>query len=106
MDTEGRSKARAIRWPAAPSDSSRLGRRGAHAPARPTGPPRGDARLLRPARAASASVLATTAATRNTTSATQFSPSAIVNWPVGGMWKKLNAAALRTAVPSPIQTPQ
>ena len=49
-------------------------------------------------RAASASALATIAATRNTASATQFSPSAMVSRPVGGMWKKLNATAPRHAV--------
>ena len=37
---------------------------------------------------------------KNTTSATQFSPPAIVNRPVGGMWKKLNASALSSAVAS------
>ena len=47
----------------------------------------------------------TAAATRNTTSATQFSPSAIVNWPVGGMWKKLNAAAAAKPVASPSSRP-
>ena len=57
-------------------------------------------------RARSASVLATTAVTKKTTSATQFSPSEIVKRPVGGMWKKLNASALATAVATPSQPPQ
>jgi hypothetical protein len=51
-------------------------------------------------------VEATTAATRNTSSATQFSASAIVNCPVGGMWKKLNAAAAATLVARPSHSPQ
>jgi hypothetical protein len=51
-------------------------------------------------------VLVTSAATMKTASATQFSPSAIVNSPVGGMWKKFQAAALRSAVSSPSQSPQ
>ena len=38
---------------------------------------------------------------KKTTSATQFSPSAIVKRPVGGMWKKLNASALASAVAAP-----
>jgi hypothetical protein len=50
-------------------------------------------------------VEATTAATRNTSSATQFSASAIVNCPVGGMWKKLNAAAAATLVARPSHSP-
>ena len=58
------------------------------------------------ARPASDSVDATTAATRNTTSATQFSASAIVNRPVGGMWKKLNASAAATLVARPSHSPQ
>ena len=47
-----------------------------------------------------------TAAIRKTASATQFSPSAIVNLPVGGMWKKFQAAAPMIAVSSPITRPQ
>ena len=43
---------------------------------------------------------------RKTTSATQFSASAIVNRPVGGMWKKLNAAALTRLVATPSHAPQ
>ena len=46
------------------------------------------------------------AATMKTASATQFSPSAIANSPVGGRWKKFHAAALSTAVSSPSQSPQ
>ena len=49
---------------------------------------------------------ASTAATRKTTSATQFSASSIVKRPVGGMWKKLNASALTTLVPTPSAAPQ
>ena len=58
------------------------------------------------ARARSARLLATTAARRKTTSATQFSPSRIVKRPVGGMWKKLKAARSPTAVAMPSQAPQ
>ena len=43
---------------------------------------------------------------RKTTSATQFSPSRIVNRPVGGMWKKLKASALARAVATPRAQPQ
>ena len=46
------------------------------------------------------------AATTKIASATQCSPSAIVNSPVGGIWKKLNAAALSNAVSSPSHNPQ
>ena len=53
------------------------------------------------ARASSEIELARIAAMRKTTSATQFSESAIVNRPVGGMWKKLKASALATAVATP-----
>ena len=53
-----------------------------------------------------ASSLATSAATKKTASATQFSPSAIVKRPVGGMWKKLNASAPPTAVTIPSHAPQ
>ena len=58
------------------------------------------------ARAAPASVLVTAAATKNIANPTQFSPSAIENRPSGGRWKKLNAAALNTAVSRPNQRPQ
>ena len=51
-------------------------------------------------------MLATSAAMKKTTSATQFSPSEIVKRPVGGMWKKLNASALASAVAAPSQPPQ
>ena len=57
-------------------------------------------------RARSASVLATSAAMKKTPSATQFSPSEIVRRPVGGMWKKLKASALASAVAAPSQPPQ
>jgi hypothetical protein len=50
-------------------------------------------------------VLVTAAATRNIASPTQFSPSAIENAFSGGRWKKLNAAALNTAVSRPNQRP-
>ena len=53
----------------------------------------------------SASRLATTAATRKTPSATQFPSLATVKRPVGGRWKKLNAAALATAVATPNHIP-
>ena len=47
-----------------------------------------------------------TATIRNTTSATQFSLSAIVKRPVGGRWKKLKASADPTAVATPSHAPQ
>ena len=108
IDTEGRSKARAIRWLAARSESSTLC---PPSSSRASSADRSASWLRRSAssaraRAAPASVLVTTAATRNTTSPSQFSLSAIVKRPVGGMWKKLNASALSTAVASPIQRPQ
>jgi hypothetical protein len=56
-------------------------------------------------RAASASEEAMSAAMRKTASATQFSPWATHRRPVGGMWKKLNATALATAVARPSQMP-
>ena len=56
-------------------------------------------------RASSATALATTAATRKIASATQFWPSAIVKRPVGGRWKKLNAAALAMLVADPSRSP-
>src|ERR687887_121262 len=56
--------------------------------------------------AAWASVLVTTAATRKTPSAIQLPPSAMLNAPVGSIWKKLNAAAARTLVTSPGHSPQ
>ncbi len=43
-------------------------------------------------RASSASALANNATIMNAARATQLRPSTIVNLPVGGMWKKLNAA--------------
>ncbi len=43
---------------------------------------------------------------KKTASATQFSPSEIVKRPVGGMWKKLNASALASAVAAPSHPPQ
>ena len=55
--------------------------------------------------ARSDSVETTAAATRNTARATQFSASAIVKRPVGGMWKKLKQAAAATLVASPSQRP-
>jgi len=51
-------------------------------------------------------VLATTATIVNAASATQLRPSTIVNRPVGGMWKKLKAAALSRDVSSPRAIPQ
>jgi hypothetical protein len=42
----------------------------------------------------------------NAPSDTQLRESAIVNVPTGGMWKKLNAAALNSAVESPNARPQ
>ena len=57
-------------------------------------------------RATCASELAPAAARKKTASATQFSPSAIVKRPVGGMWKKLKASALTTAVASASHAPQ
>ncbi len=56
--------------------------------------------------AAPASVLVTTAATRKTASASQFSPSATVKRPVGGMWNQFQASALPTAVSKPRPSPQ
>ena len=58
------------------------------------------------ARVTSATELASTATTRNATSATQLLESLIVNCPTGGRWKKLNAAALSTAVATPSHAPQ
>ena len=49
---------------------------------------------------------ATTATNMNAASATQLRLSAIVNSPTGGRWKKLNAAALSTAVKMPSARPQ
>ena len=57
-------------------------------------------------RANSASVLAIDAVTKKAASATQFRESAIVNCPIGGRWKKLNAAALASAVSKPRRSPQ
>jgi hypothetical protein len=51
-------------------------------------------------------VLVTTAATKKTPSATQFSASAIVKRSVGGIWKKLKTRALATDVNSPSHSPQ
>ena len=42
----------------------------------------------------------------NAASATQLRLSAIVNWPAGGRWKKLNAAALSSEVEQPSASPQ
>ena len=58
------------------------------------------------ARVTSATELASPAATRNAISATQLLELRIVNWPTGGRWKKLNAAALHTAVAKPSHAPQ
>ena len=106
--TEGRSNVLAMRWLAERSESSTLD------PLRSTRASSADrsASLRRRSassarlRAAPARLLVTVAATRKVTSATQFSPSAIVNRPVGGMWKKLKASALTTEVASPIHRPQ
>ena len=57
-------------------------------------------------RARSATADATDAATRKTPSATQCAESSIISRPVGGMWKKLNAAALSRLVSRPIASPQ
>ena len=57
-------------------------------------------------RASSATLLLTTAAIMKAARATQFSSSAIVNRCSGGMWKKLNAAALRTDASNPRRQPQ
>ncbi len=46
------------------------------------------------------------ATTMKATSATQLLESRIVKWPTGGRWKKLNAAALITAVAIPSHAPQ
>ena len=43
---------------------------------------------------------------KKATRATQFSSSAIVNWPVGGIWKKLKASALARQVANPSRNPQ
>ncbi len=51
-------------------------------------------------------MLTATATIVNAASATQLRLSAIVNRPVGGRWKKLNAAALSSEVPSPRASPQ
>ncbi len=106
-DTDESPYASAIRLPTAGSDSSML-------------PPPSRSRAISAVRSASCRprsassprlraawerLLTTNAATTNTPSATQFSPLAIVNWPVGGMWKKLNAAALSTAVATPSHMP-
>ena len=58
------------------------------------------------ARAESANALIATAAMKNTASANQCSPSRMVKPPVGGMWKKFQAAALISAVSRPSQSPQ
>ena len=57
-------------------------------------------------RASSARALANSATIMNAARATQLRPSTIVNSPVGGMWKKLNAAALSSDVSSPRAMPQ
>jgi len=57
-------------------------------------------------RAMSAIVLTTIATIMNAASATQLRLSAIVKRPVGGMWKKLKAAALSREVAMPRASPQ
>ena len=54
----------------------------------------------------SAIVLTTAATSTKAASATQLRESEIVNLPTGGRWKKLNAAALSSEVPSPSEIPQ
>ena len=108
IPTEARPKADATRWPALRSDASSSvppSSRRAISAVRSASWRRVSASSAR-ARAAPASPLITIAATKKTASATQFSPSAIVKRPVGGMWKKLKAAALRTAVSNPAHRPQ
>ena len=84
-------------------------RRAAAAPSPPPGrPPRGAAapRAAR-ARASSATRRRRSPRRRGTRPAPPSSRrSAIVKRPVGGMWKKLNASALATAVASPSPRPQ
>ena len=97
---ESTSSASAIRLAApAPAPRAAPARRAAAARARRRGRPRAAAARPRgrACAASSDSVDATTAATRKTSSATQFSASAIVNRPVGGMWKKLKAQRRRDA---------
>ena len=106
--TQGSSNALAIRWPTIRSDSSRsvpLSRTRAISALRSASRLRRSASSAR-ARAEEASCDVTTAAMRNTPRATQFCSSPIVSRPVGGMWKKLNASALATAVPIPSLKPQ
>ena len=108
MATEGRSNVLAMRWLADRSDSSTLdplSSTRASSADRSASFRRRSASSAR-LRAAPARLLVTVAATRKVTSATQLRSSAIVNRPVGGMWKKLKASALITAVPSPIHRPQ
>ena len=106
--TEGRSNVLAMRWPPTRSESSTLAPLEQHA--RHLGGQVGLAAaalgLLRAAARGAGERLVTTAATRKTTSATQFSPVGDREPPVGGMWKKLNARALSTAVARPIHRPQ
>ena len=78
-----------------PAPGRRRRRRAAAAPS----PRRGSASRRRTSassardRARPASELAIAAATKKTTSASQFSPSAIVSRPVGGMWNQLKQSA-------------
>ncbi len=105
---EARPNACAIRCAAGASAPERSGapsRTRASSAARSASRPRCSASCAR-CRAASARLEAAAATTRNTTSATQFSASAIVRRPVGGMWKKLNATALTRLVAMPSGAPQ
>ena len=106
--TDARPNVDAIRWPAVRSDSSSSAppsRMRAISAVRSASARRVSASSAR-ARAAPASPLITAAATRKTPNANQFSPSAMVKPPVGGMWKKLNASALSSAVSRPNQRPK
>ncbi len=51
-------------------------------------------------------MLITSETIMNAASATQFRLSEIVKRPVGGRWKKLNAAALSSEVARPSASPQ
>ena len=106
----GRRPARAPGPAAAPrpaAPSAGRPRAAAAAPSPPRGRPRGGARPpppRAPGRGRRPNWRASATA-RNTPSATQFWPIAIVNRPVGGMWKKLNASALATDVTAPRTLP-
>ncbi len=105
---EGSSRAVQIRSAATGSAASRLGPPSsvrASSAIRSASRRRASASCAR-LRASSASVLAIAAVTKNAASATQLRESAMVNRPVGGMWKKLKAAALTSAVNSPQRRPQ